>query len=211
MAPVKHAPDMAADAVSKAKSKTPKAGNVPSAKVGASKPKATRSAKPAATEPAVKAVATKVPSRIPAPELKATLVSKPGPDLQAAPVVVPTISILSAGPVGTSLGSSGSDGSDDARPDGPTLKKQELVDRIVAESGAKKKDVKRILEATLSVLGRALSKGEELNLPPLGKAKVNRQREDKSGEMIIIKLKRGGKGGAAKDGKQALAEQNEDD
>ena len=38
--------------------------------------------------------------------------------------------------------------------------------------GGKKKGVKEIVEATLSVLGEALQKGEALNIPPFGRAKV---------------------------------------
>lgn len=75
---------------------------------------------------------------------------------------------------------------------GPIVKKKDLVDRVTAMSGAKKRDVKLIVEATLQVLGDALSKGEELNLPPFGKAKVNRQRDLAQGEMMVVKIRRGG-------------------
>ena len=71
------------------------------------------------------------------------------------------------------------------------LKKKDLLDRVQALSKAKKKDVKDVVEATLTVLGEALAKGEELNLPPLGKAKVNRQKGVTGGDMYIIRLRRG--------------------
>ncbi|NUB43827.1 HU family DNA-binding protein [Fertoebacter nigrum] len=70
------------------------------------------------------------------------------------------------------------------------LKKKELIERVSKAAGGKKKDVKEIVEATLAVLGDALSKGEELNLPPLGRAKVNRQKDLASGEMMVLKLRR---------------------
>jgi nucleoid DNA-binding protein len=90
---------------------------------------------------------------------------------------------------------------------GPSLKKKEFLDRVLLASGGKKKDVRDIAEATLKVLGDALSKGEELVLPPLGRAKVNRSREVGEGEMIMVKLRRGGaKPAGGKDAKQALAE-----
>ncbi|SPH17432.1 hypothetical protein DEA8626_00950 [Defluviimonas aquaemixtae] len=72
------------------------------------------------------------------------------------------------------------------------LRKKELVERVAASTGAKKRDVKPIIEATLKILGNALASGEQLALPPLGKAKVNRQKDLPSGEMLMVKLRRPG-------------------
>ncbi|MFN3642416.1 MAG: HU family DNA-binding protein [Gemmobacter sp.] len=78
-----------------------------------------------------------------------------------------------------------------AAPDAaPMLKLPELLDRVVARSGAKKKDARAIVEATLAVLGEALSNGEGLNLPALGKAKVNRTKETPGGDTMVVKLRR---------------------
>ncbi|MCC0064252.1 MAG: HU family DNA-binding protein [Defluviimonas sp.] len=86
-------------------------------------------------------------------------------------------------------------------PEGPTvLKKKELVERVVAASGVKKKDAKSVVEATLRVLGDALAAGEDLVLPPFGKAKVNRQKDLGSGEMLVIKLRRNGPAAKPADG-----------
>ncbi|MDZ4094137.1 MAG: HU family DNA-binding protein [Paracoccaceae bacterium] len=87
------------------------------------------------------------------------------------------------------------------------LKLKGLIDQVVKATGAKKKSVRDIVEATLASLGAALTKGEDLNLPPLGKAKVSRQRDLIDGEVIIVKLRRGGgaRGGAGKDVKEDLA------
>lgn len=74
----------------------------------------------------------------------------------------------------------------------PALKLKGLIDRVVARSGAKKKDAKAVVEATLACLGEALSKGEALNLPEFGKAKVNRTKDAGGGETLIVKLRRGG-------------------
>lgn len=90
------------------------------------------------------------------------------------------------------------------------LKLRALVDQVAAATGAKKKGLKEVVEATLAALGAALSRGDELNLPPLGKAKVGRQKAMGEGEMLVVKLRRGG--GAShtvkadeKDGEEALA------
>lgn len=72
----------------------------------------------------------------------------------------------------------------------PELRKKELIDRVVAASGMKKRDVKPVVEAMLSVLGDALSKGEALNLQPFGKAKVTRQKPLDNGEVITTRLRR---------------------
>ncbi|MDP3961464.1 MAG: HU family DNA-binding protein [Pseudorhodobacter sp.] len=95
------------------------------------------------------------------------------------------------------------------------LKLRELVDAVVKATNGKKKDVKAIVEATLTSLGAALSHGKDLNLPPLGKAKVGRQQDQASGgELIVVKLHRGGAKGAGqgagkKAKKEALAEPDE--
>jgi DNA-binding protein HU-alpha len=75
-----------------------------------------------------------------------------------------------------------------------TLRKKELVERVAEVSGAKKKVVKGIVEATLKVLGDALSRDEVLALPPFGKAKVNRQKDTGGGEMLIVKIRRAAPG-----------------
>lgn len=93
---------------------------------------------------------------------------------------------------------------------GATLRKKELIERVVLASGGKKKAVKDIVEATLKVLGDALAADETLALPPFGKAKVNKHKGLSSGEMLVVKLRRGGAPKAVPDaGKDALAEDDE--
>ncbi|WP_368183792.1 HU family DNA-binding protein [Aestuariibius sp. HNIBRBA575] len=72
---------------------------------------------------------------------------------------------------------------------GPVLKKPELIDRVVETSGLKKKDVKPIVEAMLVELGKAIAKGEELNLPDFGKLKTNRSKELANGKVMICKIR----------------------
>lgn len=70
------------------------------------------------------------------------------------------------------------------------LRKKELIERVVARSGVKKKDAKPTIEAMLAVLGEALSKGEELNLHPLGKMKVTRVIEKPNAKVMVTKVRR---------------------
>lgn len=70
------------------------------------------------------------------------------------------------------------------------LQKKDFVDRVVAASGAKKADARPIIEATLAQLGKALSAGETLAVPPLGRARVNLERDQRGGEIITLRLRR---------------------
>jgi hypothetical protein len=70
------------------------------------------------------------------------------------------------------------------------IRRKAFIDRIVASSGMKPNAVKSTLDAVLHEIGDALSKGESLNLPPLGKLSVNRKKDIKNGEVLVCKLRR---------------------
>lgn len=163
-----------------------------------SKSQSTAAKTPAKAEPKT-ATKTAPPRGIPAPAIK------------PAAVVVPKMSVVgTSGEAPATVAAAAKAGGDEPH----MLKKQEFVERVVKASGAKKKDVKLILDAALGVLGDALSASEELNLPPLGKAKVNKQRQEGNAEVLILKLRRGGGSGGGGDAaaeKEGLAEDGEDD
>ena len=71
-----------------------------------------------------------------------------------------------------------------------TMKKKEMIAKVAEASGVKRSDAKKVLEAVLAELGDALQRGDELNLPPLGKVSVNRQREGSGAHIVIAKLRR---------------------
>ena len=97
-------------------------------------------------------------------------------------------------PVATASGDSKADAADENTVAAPVMRKKDLVDRVLKRTDAKKKEAREIIDAVLEELGLALTRGDELNLPPLGKAKVNRQRDLVSGEVLIVKLRRPGPG-----------------
>ncbi|MBY5972323.1 HU family DNA-binding protein [Ferrimonas balearica] len=72
------------------------------------------------------------------------------------------------------------------------LKKKELIDRVVARSGMKKKDAKPVVEALLTVLGETLSEGREANLQPLGKIKVTRTKDLANGRVMTARVRQSG-------------------
>lgn len=69
------------------------------------------------------------------------------------------------------------------------LRKRELVERVVARTGTKKRDVKPVIEALLSELGEALADGRSLVLPPLGRVRINREKKLVNGRVIIAKIR----------------------
>lgn len=69
------------------------------------------------------------------------------------------------------------------------IKKPELIDRVVAETGMKKKDVKPVVEAMLAVLGRTLAGGEEITAPPMGKLMIKRVKDVANARVLTLKLR----------------------
>jgi DNA-binding protein HU-alpha len=72
---------------------------------------------------------------------------------------------------------------------GPMMRKKELIDLVVERSGIKKKDAKPVVEATLAILGEALADARELNLQPLGKVKVRREKQMPNGRVLVTKIR----------------------
>ncbi|WP_295536231.1 HU family DNA-binding protein [uncultured Thioclava sp.] len=95
---------------------------------------------------------------------------------KAAPASAATLSVVSA-PV-------------EAADTKVVLSKKTFVDRVMIAAGVNKGQARQMSEAVLKVLGEALSQGEELNVPPLGKLKINRQFEKNGDEILVVKLRR---------------------
>ena len=68
------------------------------------------------------------------------------------------------------------------------VKMKEFLERVVARSGLKRNEAKSAAEATLAVLGEAIANGEEVNLPGLGKLKVNREKATDRGTVYVISV-----------------------
>lgn len=95
-----------------------------------------------------------------------------------------------------------------AKADG-MLKLKELVDQVTQAVGGKKKEVKDIVEATLTRMGLALDRGHSLNLPGLGKARIARPQAT-PGAVMTLKLRRLKAGaGDEKPSKETLAAAND--
>ena len=93
---------------------------------------------------------------------------------------------------------------------GATLKARDLVARVAQTTGAKVKDIKSTVEATLLELGKSLDAGETLNLPPLGKLRITPAKAEGGSGPMKLKLRRGaGTASKKKQDKEALAEGGE--
>ncbi len=76
------------------------------------------------------------------------------------------------------------------------VKKPDFLDNAVARSGVKRRDAKPAIEAALLELGEALLRGDELNLPPLGKIKVVKTKALNEGAQALTLKVRTMKDGA---------------
>lgn len=90
----------------------------------------------------------------------------------------------------------------------PSLKIKDLVTRVTEATGAKRKDVKGMVEATLKVLGEAMARGEDMNLPGFGRTRITRSAEKDGAAHLTMKVKRGPH--RAKHVDEPLAEDSED-
>lgn len=70
------------------------------------------------------------------------------------------------------------------------VKKKELIERVSEASGIRKGIAKKVIEATLKEMGDIMQEGTEMNLPPLGKLSINRQKEVANAFILIAKLRR---------------------
>ena len=95
---------------------------------------------------------------------------------------------------------------------GAVLRFRDLIEAVAAATGGKKKGMKEIIEATLTTMGDALERGEMLNLPAFGKARVARAVGADGAGAMTVKIRRPtatpGKARAAKEGIAAPDEQD---
>ena len=70
------------------------------------------------------------------------------------------------------------------------MRKRELFDAVVSRSGVKKRYAKPAVEAALAILGEALEDGRALQLPPLGKVKVQRSKQIDGGTVLSVRVRR---------------------
>jgi nucleoid DNA-binding protein len=80
-------------------------------------------------------------------------------------------------------------GDDPVAAEAEELKKKELIDRVTALSGAKRRDVKPAVEAALTILGESLAQGRDVTLPGLGRMRVTRVKPTPHGHNLIVRVR----------------------
>jgi hypothetical protein len=73
--------------------------------------------------------------------------------------------------------------------DANELSKKELIERLVRDTGMKKGEARRAMDAVLTVLRGALEEGANMNAAPLGKIKIARTKETENGQLTICRIK----------------------
>ena len=67
------------------------------------------------------------------------------------------------------------------------LRKGDFIEAVVARCGVKKRDAKPAIEAAMAILGETLQGGRGINMPELGKIKV--QNSKTVGDVSVINLR----------------------
>ncbi len=73
--------------------------------------------------------------------------------------------------------------------DAVELSKKDLIERLVRDTGMKKGEARRAMDAVLTVLNGALAEGSNMNAAPLGKIKIARTKETENGQLAICRIK----------------------
>ena len=70
------------------------------------------------------------------------------------------------------------------------LRKKDLIEAAVARAGVKKRDAKPAIEAALAIIGETLGEGRGLNMPGLGKLKVQNSKDLEGVQVVNLRLRR---------------------
>ncbi|MGK7652647.1 HU family DNA-binding protein [Roseovarius sp. B08] len=69
------------------------------------------------------------------------------------------------------------------------IKKPEFLQLVADRAGLNKNKVKPVVDAMLDVLGDAFLEGRGLNIKPLGKVKINRQKDVGNARVTVAKIR----------------------
>ncbi|MEM6727530.1 MAG: HU family DNA-binding protein [Pseudomonadota bacterium] len=72
----------------------------------------------------------------------------------------------------------------------PALRRKQLIEQVADASGMKKPQVRAVVDETLRILGETLAKGDQMNIEPLGKLRVMRERDLPGSHVYTCKVRR---------------------
>ncbi len=78
----------------------------------------------------------------------------------------------------------------DASEAGDVLRKRAVVEAAVSETGMKRGEVRAVVDAIFSFMGKSLEDGAKLNIPPLGKIRVARVHQAGDDAVLTCKIRR---------------------
>ncbi len=73
--------------------------------------------------------------------------------------------------------------------DATEINKRELVERVAVQSGMKKGEARKAVDAVLGAIGKTISEGKGIAAAPLGKMKLVRKKQTPNGELAVLRVK----------------------
>ncbi len=71
---------------------------------------------------------------------------------------------------------------------GEQVRKKDFVDQLAGASGIRKGDVRIVLDAALTLIGERLKAGDEIALPPLGRLRLIKERDNGKARIATLRL-----------------------
>lgn len=71
---------------------------------------------------------------------------------------------------------------------GEQVRKKDFVDRVAAASGARKPDVRKVVDATLALIAERVGAGDELILPPFGRVRMVKEKDNGKARIAILRV-----------------------
>lgn len=90
------------------------------------------------------------------------------------------------------------------------LGRTDLLAAVAVQSGMKRTDVRKVLDAAFAQMNSAAAAGRDLDLSPFGKLRIVKRKAGKSRETLVCRLKLDDLAASRKPGKQPLAEPGEE-
>jgi hypothetical protein len=73
-------------------------------------------------------------------------------------------------------------------PRGEQLRKKDFVDQVAAAAGTRKADVRKVVDAALALVAARVTAGDELILPPLGKLRLVKEKDNGKTRIAVLRL-----------------------
>ena len=71
---------------------------------------------------------------------------------------------------------------------GVQIKKKDFVEQVAAAAGAKKGEARSVVDAALAIIADRVLAGDELNLPPLGKLRLMKEKDTGKARIATLRL-----------------------